>query len=698
MRPFCIATIGVILGIIMGLYLKSIALFIFLLILIILLTIMANILTRIQIKKHIKSICIFSICFSFFWGYTYFLENGYQKINQTYDKEEILFKAIVVSNKIEKEYKDVYQIQVTETKKVETIIENKDKNDNKTEEKETETVNKDKGNNETKEEEKSISSKYEIKKQKFKMILNVKKDKNTKLELQYGDEILFMATYEEPSTERNEGGFNYQQYLKTKKIVGIVTVKPGRIETIEKNKTSLGNKIIHNLKERAITKIKTALPTDTANLCISLLLGEKEELSENIQQDFRYSNLSHMLAISGAHVSYILLGISTIIRKLKLHKRWSKIFLIVFLTFFMALVGFTPSVTRACIMAILQLLASVLFKKSDTYQNLAISSFIILLVNPYALLDIGFQLSFGGTIGIVLFSKRLIKKRDTRNLNDNDISKKQMYIEKKENDKETEFKELGKQNKKIKDYKKNNKLLGINIVVQTIIKTIKEMCIVTISANILIIPIMMFHFNTISLTFLISNVLASPILGTSLILSMIFFTTLFICQPMAKLISFFLQPVLKLLICIASFSSKLSFSQILVPTPALWQILLYYLTLVLLFFVKPKRKSKNKKIVLIIIIFLIISPHILQIFPDNKLTIHFIDVGQGDSMLIQTPSHKTVLVDGGGSETGSFDIGEKTLLPYLLDKGILKIDYMLFSHFDSDHCQRINNCYGKIKS
>ena len=135
MRPFCIATIGVILGIIMGLYLKSIALFIFLLILIILLTIMANILTRIQIKKHIKSICIFSICFFFFWGYTYFLENGYQIINQTYDKEEILFKAIVVSNKIEKEYKDVYQIQVTETKKVETIIENKDKNDNKTEEK-----------------------------------------------------------------------------------------------------------------------------------------------------------------------------------------------------------------------------------------------------------------------------------------------------------------------------------------------------------------------------------------------------------------------------------------------------------------------------------------------------------------------------------------------------------------------------------
>ncbi len=53
---------------------------------------------------------------------------------------------------------------------------------------------------------------------------------------------------------------------------------------------------------------------------------------------------------------------------------------------------------------------------------------------------------------------------------------------------------------------------------------------------------------------------------------------------------------------------------------------------------------------------------------------------------------------GGGSEMSSFDVGEKTLLPYLLDKGIMKIDYMIFSHFDSDHCQRFIYYYGKTKS
>ena len=96
------------------------------------------------------------------------------------------------------------------------------------------------------------------------------------------------------------------------------------------------------------------------------------------------------------------------------------------------------------------------------------------------------------------------------------------------------------------------------------------------------------------------------------------------------------------------------------------------------------------------LLLVMLSPLALQVIPDNKLSIFFIDVGQGDSMLIQTPSRKTILIDGGGSETGSFDVGEKTLIPYLLDKGIKTIDYMIFSHFDSDHCQGLLSVMEKL--
>ena len=616
MRPFCIATIGGILGIIVGLYFKSIAL---LVILFILTTLVILLLKNIS-KEKIRMIIIFLIGFVLLESLTIWQENNFEQINKKYAQKEIEIQAIVINDKIEKEYKDVYYVQVIK-------VEGQDK------------------------------------KQNFKMVLNVKRQKEHKLTLEYGDIICFKGIYEQPNEARNEGGFDYAQYLKTKKIVGITTIKAEEINVIDKNRTGMLARVVHDIRRNIVTRIRAILTEDIANLCTGLLVGEKSELSEDIQETFRKSNLSHMLAISGAHISYILLGITTLIQRLKFHKRWSKVILIFFFIFFMALTGFTASVTRSCIMVILQLLASILFRKSDVYQNLAISSFIILLINPYTLLDIGFQLSFGGTIGIIIFSKKLQKS--------------------------------GKQKKRIY----MNKLLEI---VEKSWQKIKEMCIVTLSANLIIIPIMVYHFNTISFTFFISNLLASPILGISLILGMILILSLLIV-PLAKILSLFLQPILQLLIWIAEFSSRLPLSQILVPTPKIWQISLYYFILICIFFYKSNLQdkykfiTKYKKGIIVILIFLMFFPYIFQIIPNDKLVISFIDVGQGDSMLIQTPSRKTILVDGGGSETGSFDVGEKTLIPYLLDKGIMKIDYMMFSHFDRRPLSRLIKCYGKIE-
>lgn len=294
--------------------------------------------------------------------------------------------------------------------------------------------------------------------------------------------------------------------------------------------------------------------------------------------------------------------------------------------------------------------------------------------------------------GIVLFVHKISKKEEkTTKTNRLQLQKKEEFNEK---------------------INKNNS--QIILLMRKLKEYIKQMIIVAVSANIIIIPIMMYHFNTISFTFLISNILASPILGMCIILGMIFIILSLIFKPIAQIISYFLQPILKLLIYISNISGNLPFSQVLVPTPKIWQIVLYYFFIFFIFsrkiilnnilkiVNKKQKKFKNKvlkfqKLFIITIIILIISPYVFSVFPTGKLEINFIDVGQGDSMLIKTPSNKTILVDGGGSETGSFDTGEKTLLPYLLDKGIMKIDYMLFTHMDSDHCQGLFTILEKIK-
>ena len=113
--------------------------------------------------------------------------------------------------------------------------------------------------------------------------------------------------------------------------------------------------------------------------------------------------------------------------------------------------------------------------------------------------------------------------------------------------------------------------------------------------------------------------------------------------------------------------------------------MIYYIVLYLVFnYVKIK--PYFKKLVVIILIAILIANSCIHVQNHGNMIIYFIDVGQGDSTLIRTAKNKTILIDGGGSENSSFDVGEKTLLPYLLDRKITVLDYVVISHFDTDHC------------
>ena len=232
-------------------------------------------------------------------------------------------------------------------------------------------------------------------------------------------------------------------------------------------------------------------------------------------------------------------------------------------------------------------------------------------------------------------------------------------------------------------------------------KKIKEMLLVSLSANITIIPITLYHFNTLSLTFLLSNLLASPLLGIIIILGFASIIISFVFSPLATILSIPLGTVIKIFYKIATTVGNLPFSQMYISTPKISTIIIYYLIIAIIIFYhklknKPQKrkiekiilkKLKNitlKKLILSVLTIFIITLLYKQISPN--LNIYFIDVGQGDSTLIVTPRNKTVLVDGGGAkDKKAYDVGKNTLIPYLLDRGITKLDYVVVSHFDSDH-------------
>ena len=628
-RPILVAVIGYIIGIIWGLYFKiNIILFHFLIITIYFIykkffqsNFQKNEFKLISIKRYSRylkliiepSVIFIFIIFSIISNYIILGEE--EKYQNFYQSEgDAHFFAIVESEKEEKEYKDRYKIKVIKFQQ---------------------------------------NSKFENQE----MYIYTKKDG---YKLQYGDKIEIIGTYNQISARRNYGGFDYQNYLKIKKISGIVTVS--NLKILEHNQENYAKTTLHYIGVQIKNNIDKSFEKETDSLLKGLLLGDTSKIEEDIKEDFRVANMSHILAISGMHVNYIVLALGLIFSK-SLGKRKARAITIIFLIIYLFLTGASPSVVRAVLMSIVGIGATFFHRKNDIATSIAISLLILLLYNPYLICHVGLQLSYLGTIGIIIFHPFVL------------------HI-------------LDKMTAKWQKYKKL-KLLD----------TIKEMLAVTISAQIALIPIILYHFNLFSCYFLISNFFISIIIGPIIMMGFLFIVLYFISVPIATILAVFVQIGVQILINISKLGN-LPFSKIYIPTPSVITICLYYVGILIIksvYFIyqakdlsntqkkiqnlisllRYKMRLKKKKCVAILVIFLSIIL-ILQVYP-KKLEIHFVDVGQGDCTFMVTPYRKTILVDGGGSELSNFDVGKNTLLPYLLDRGYTKIDYLFISHFDSDH-------------
>ena len=500
--------------------------------------------------------------------------------------------------------------------------------------------------------------------------LYLKVSKKNDVFLEYGDVIKFNGEFQEANGKRNYGGFNYKDYLKSIKVYG--TVKVDNIKVIEKNK---GNPLIaftKNISNSIKEKINSFMNSRQAGMLIGILLGDDGSIEEDIEESFKISSLSHVLAVSGMQVTYIISGMYFVFKS-SLGKRKTRFVIIIILILYTALTGFSPSIVRASIMGILIMGAGVFYRKNDIWTSIFLSLLIMLIYNPFLITNVGLQLSYLGTIGIIVFNK-------------------------------TVFQIL--KNIKLKDKKYEYK---INRRVILAISKIKEILSVTISASMGVYPVMLFHFNLFSTYFLITNLLVSIILGPLTIFGTAVVILSFISLELAKFLSGALEIFINILISISNFSN-LPLSKIYVVTPKIVSILIIYIFFIVFNYIYKIYQDKNpnnskirfrnlialykyrftqykekyKKRILTTFL-LIISISLVYSHIPKDLKIHFVDVGQGDCNFIVTPKNKTILIDGGGSTGSDFDVGESTLLPYILDRGYKKIDLIVISHFDQDH-------------
>lgn len=538
-----------------------------------------------------------------------FQNDRYEKCYQSDKNIEMV--AIITSQKTEKQYYDLYQVKV-------------------------------------------LHSKH------FNLFIQVSKQT---ADLAYGDKIKIQGEYIQPSDQRNYGGYNDKQYLKTLKITG--RVKVNQLEIVAKQQLNLVLQYANTINLKIKEKITSIFQEEKAVMIKGLLLGETDRIEEEVKSNFQISNISHILAVSGMHISYIIMGIQLLFKK-TMGKRRTKMVTIILLIGYAFITGFSPSVVRAVVMGIITLGGGILYRKSDVGNSIAISLLGILCYNPFLMLNTGLQLSYLGTIGIILFQSTISK------IFENHSSRKKLKAKKK-----SKIREKG-----------------------------KEVIAVSLSAQIMIFPIMIYYFNSIGIYFLITNLLVSVIIGPIIIIGFFCIIASFIFMPIARLLAMPLGIGVDFFILISQFS-QLPLAKIYLPTPSWIVIILYFIVIVManqiyriyypsssltltqkrvkniiaLFQYKFRQKKKKYLVSMIIGFVILASTH----FIPNNLAIYFVDVGQGDCTLIVTPRNKTILIDGGGSLLDHFDVGKKTLIPYLLDRGFTSIDYVMISHFDQDH-------------
>lgn len=355
-RPLVGYTLSYVIGILWGLYFKQISIVLF------------CVLIYLLINKKNKQINFICICFLFLGLiFTTYKTNKFENTYLNLDDKEITLKCTIISNKQEKQYTNVYKVRVNDA---------------------------------------VVDGRKILNSSNTKLLLYVKNNQD----LNYGQEIIVKGNFSLAEGQRNYKGFNYRKYLYSQGIYGIINANSKDVKILNGNKVNILFLLSNNLKLKIIENCKKILDENHAGVLIGMLIGDVDNITDETKEAFKDASLTHLLAVSGSNVSYIIVAVLYLMEKLKANKREANVIAIITVMFFVIITGMSSSVIRAGIMGIIMLSSKIFYKKLDVYTSIACSLLLILLYNPYSILDIGLQLSFLGTLRYSYFLQKNISK------------------------------------------------------------------------------------------------------------------------------------------------------------------------------------------------------------------------------------------------------------------------------------------------
>ncbi|MCF6241662.1 MAG: ComEC family competence protein [Bacteroidales bacterium] len=253
---------------------------------------------------------------------------------------------------------------------------------------------------------------------KQKVITYFPKDSISK-KLKYGDLLIINTRFRKVQNRGNPYEFDYVQYLASKNIHYQSYIKAGKWKRIAQNQGNYIYSLAYSVRNKLLIIYKEkGISGDEFSVLAALTLGVKDFLSDDITQAYSSSGAMHILAVSGLHVGIIYLIVNSLLffmDKKRLLRILKSCLLISFIWFFAFITGLSPSVRRASLMLTLIIIGQVSVRHPSIYNSIAASAFLILLVNPLIILQVGFQLSYAAVIAIVYFQPKLYRIFEIKN-------------------------------------------------------------------------------------------------------------------------------------------------------------------------------------------------------------------------------------------------------------------------------------------
>ena len=332
-------------------------------------------------------------------------------------------------------------------------------------------------------------------------------------DVRYGDKVLITGRLTVPEAFTTELGrtFDYPGYLKAKQIQ--YTISFADVKVLDSGQGNFLLSGLLTLKHMFMSNLERVLPEPQVGLSEGLLLGVKQALGEDIESDFRKTGIIHIVVLSGYNVMLVV-AFFIYVFSFFLSPRKRVVGGIIAITLFALLVGLSATVVRASIMASLLLFAQGFGQQYNVMRALFFAGAMMLFLNPYLLLyDIGFQLSFMATLGLLLITPHF----------------------------ETSL------------------VLGGRKLAVT------DFFFATLATQIAVLPLLLYHIGEVSIVAVLVNVLVLPVVPIAMLLTFISGLLGFVSVTLASMVSFFAYVSLSYILLVAQFFAQLPFAAVSVP-------------------------------------------------------------------------------------------------------------------------------------